>query len=245
VALLYFFSAVTAFFVEGHVQRLLSRRKMSKAIKHLSGPTIVCGGGRTGQHIVQELLATERPFVLVAWTRARGRAHAAAGLRVSGRDRRRPGRRHTPRGRHRARGRSRRVHQQRQGQPDRHGLRAAAAARPPDRLPVHRREDRGEDPQGRRRLRRLAQPDRRPAHDFGGGEADGRLVPRHHAPRSAFEAPRRIHAGSAAIPARGLDRGRPSSWATSSSTGWRAAKSGPSSRAGASVLPGRCGSQPG
>ncbi|MDH3211120.1 MAG: potassium channel family protein [Myxococcales bacterium] len=64
-ALLYFFSAVTAFFVEGHVQRLLWRRKMSKAIQHLSGHTIVCGGGHTGQHIVQELLATERPFVLI------------------------------------------------------------------------------------------------------------------------------------------------------------------------------------
>jgi voltage-gated potassium channel len=64
-ALLYFFSAATAFFVEGHAQKILWRRKMNKAIKGLTEHIVVCGGGHTGQHVAQELLGTERPFVLV------------------------------------------------------------------------------------------------------------------------------------------------------------------------------------
>lgn len=64
-SLLYFFSALTAFVVEGHMQQLLWRRKMSNAVGRLSGHIIVCGGGYTGQYIAEELLATERPFVLV------------------------------------------------------------------------------------------------------------------------------------------------------------------------------------
>ena len=64
-ALLYFFSAVTAFFVEGHVERLLWRRKMKNSIERLSHHMILCGGGFTGQHIALELIATERAFVLV------------------------------------------------------------------------------------------------------------------------------------------------------------------------------------
>ena len=64
-AFLYFFSSLTAFLVEGHIQHLLWRRSMSRAIERLSGHVIVCGGGHTGQYILQELAATKRPFVLI------------------------------------------------------------------------------------------------------------------------------------------------------------------------------------
>jgi voltage-gated potassium channel len=64
-AFLYFFSTFTAFLVEGHIQHLLWRRRMSRAIERLSGHIIVCGGGHTGWYIVQELAATQHPFVLI------------------------------------------------------------------------------------------------------------------------------------------------------------------------------------
>lgn len=60
-----FFSNLTALLVEGDVQLLFWRKRMSKAIAALEGHTIVCGAGHTGEHIVRELVATERPFVLV------------------------------------------------------------------------------------------------------------------------------------------------------------------------------------
>ena len=64
-ALAYFFSSATAFMVEGDLARVFWRRRMSKAIEALSGHVIVCGAGHTGTHVVQELVATKRPFVLV------------------------------------------------------------------------------------------------------------------------------------------------------------------------------------
>lgn len=62
---LYFFSTLTSFIVEGNLEHLIRRRKMEKAIRGLRGHYIVCGGGHTGEHIVRELLATARPFVLI------------------------------------------------------------------------------------------------------------------------------------------------------------------------------------
>ncbi len=61
----YFFSNLTAFMVEGSLDRMLWRRKMKRAIENLDGHYIVCGAGATGAHIVKELLQTERPFVLI------------------------------------------------------------------------------------------------------------------------------------------------------------------------------------
>jgi voltage-gated potassium channel len=70
----YFFSGLTAFMVEGGLDRLLWRRKMKRTIENLSGHFIVCGGGTTGAHIVGELLHTERPFVLIEENEDRARA---------------------------------------------------------------------------------------------------------------------------------------------------------------------------
>lgn len=61
----YFFSSLTAFLVEGNLERILWRRRMRRSINNLEHHYIVCGGGRTGSHMVRELIATERPFVLI------------------------------------------------------------------------------------------------------------------------------------------------------------------------------------
>ena len=61
----YFFSNLTAFMVEGNLDRILWRRRMRRSINALENHYIVCGASRTGQHMIQELLETERPFVLI------------------------------------------------------------------------------------------------------------------------------------------------------------------------------------
>ncbi len=62
---IYFFSNVTAFFVEGTLDRFFWRRKMSRKIARLTDHFIVCGGGKTGAHVVAELAETKRDFVLI------------------------------------------------------------------------------------------------------------------------------------------------------------------------------------
>lgn len=67
----YFFSNLTAFFVEGHLDRIFRERRMTRAIDRLSGHFIVCGGGHTGEHVIRELIETKRDFVLVERDEAR------------------------------------------------------------------------------------------------------------------------------------------------------------------------------
>lgn len=62
---LYFFSNLTAFMVEGTLDRFFWRRRMRKTTSRISDHFIVCGGGKTGEHVLLELLQTKRPFVLV------------------------------------------------------------------------------------------------------------------------------------------------------------------------------------
>ena len=61
----YSFSAITAFIVEGELSETLRRRRMEDRIKELKGHYIICGGGFTGESIVEELAKTHRPFVIV------------------------------------------------------------------------------------------------------------------------------------------------------------------------------------
>jgi voltage-gated potassium channel len=61
----YFFSSLTAFIVDGNLDRILWRRRMRRALNVLDKHYIICGGGRTGRHMIRELLETDRPFVLV------------------------------------------------------------------------------------------------------------------------------------------------------------------------------------
>ena len=58
-------SSITAFIVEGELKKLLGRRRMDKDIARLKDHDIVCGSDETAQTIIQELLATARPFVVI------------------------------------------------------------------------------------------------------------------------------------------------------------------------------------
>lgn len=61
----YIFSKVTAFIVAGELNEALRRRKMLKRIAQLSGHYIVCGAGRIGSIVVNELEKNRRPYVLM------------------------------------------------------------------------------------------------------------------------------------------------------------------------------------
>jgi len=61
----YLFSNITAFMVEGGLDRYLWERKMHRAIENLKDHTVVCGAGNTGRHVIGELLETRRPFVVI------------------------------------------------------------------------------------------------------------------------------------------------------------------------------------
>ena len=69
----FLFSNLTAFIVEGHLEQVLWGRTMNKRISALSDHFIVCGAGATGRHIIAELAATGRPFVLVEEDEIRAR----------------------------------------------------------------------------------------------------------------------------------------------------------------------------
>ena len=61
----YFFSTVTAFVLESDLDTTLRRKRMEKTIKKLSGHFIVCGFGRVGRNVSQELEATGRRYVAI------------------------------------------------------------------------------------------------------------------------------------------------------------------------------------
>jgi len=63
--MLYVFSVVTAFLVEGEITEIFWRRKMLKRITALKDHYIVCGLGDTGRHAVEELVRTHAPFVVI------------------------------------------------------------------------------------------------------------------------------------------------------------------------------------
>jgi voltage-gated potassium channel len=61
----YTLSVIARMVVEGEIKRLLGRRKMQKGLKELTDHYIVCGFGRVGRRIAQELYARGVPFVVV------------------------------------------------------------------------------------------------------------------------------------------------------------------------------------
>jgi voltage-gated potassium channel len=63
--LAYGLTVVTAFVVEGELQKLLGQRRMEKTLGRLQDHVIVCGAGETGKHVVEELLRTGTPCVVV------------------------------------------------------------------------------------------------------------------------------------------------------------------------------------
>lgn len=59
------FAFVTSLIVELDLGDLLKRRRTMKEIEKLTDHVIVCGGGRTGRQIAEELAAAGEPFVII------------------------------------------------------------------------------------------------------------------------------------------------------------------------------------
>lgn len=61
----YIFTNLTAFMVEGELNKVFRRKKMEKLIGKLRAHYIICGVERVGAYIVRELMETNRPYVMV------------------------------------------------------------------------------------------------------------------------------------------------------------------------------------
>lgn len=61
----YIMSVITAYLVEGKINEALWRRRMEKHIHNLKAHYIMCGIGRVGRNVANELSATRRPYVVV------------------------------------------------------------------------------------------------------------------------------------------------------------------------------------
>ena len=62
---LYVVSTTAEFIVEGHLKGVLGRKKMTKKIHELNGHYIICGFGRVGQRVAQELKKDGAEFVVI------------------------------------------------------------------------------------------------------------------------------------------------------------------------------------
>jgi voltage-gated potassium channel len=63
--ILYGLTEITTFIVEGEMSGILRRRRMNQKINKLSKHYILCGLGNTGYYVLEELLRTRRPAVVV------------------------------------------------------------------------------------------------------------------------------------------------------------------------------------
>lgn len=63
--LVYFASAVTAFFVEGQLGQVFWRRRIRQAIAALKDHYIVCGAGAVAGHVLEELHRVKRPVMVI------------------------------------------------------------------------------------------------------------------------------------------------------------------------------------
>lgn len=61
----YIMSLLVAYLVEGKINEALWRRRMEKHIHKLKNHYIVCGVGRVGRNVANELAATHRPCVVI------------------------------------------------------------------------------------------------------------------------------------------------------------------------------------
>jgi len=64
-AVTFLFTSLTVFFLESDLDYSLRRRRMEKQIRKLHGHYIVCGFGRVGRNVANELTTTHRPFVAI------------------------------------------------------------------------------------------------------------------------------------------------------------------------------------
>jgi voltage-gated potassium channel len=61
----YVVGTIIQFMMEGRIREILGRRKLEKGIQNLKGHYIICGYGRVGSSICEELLASRRSGVIV------------------------------------------------------------------------------------------------------------------------------------------------------------------------------------
>lgn len=64
-ALAYVQGNLTALLVEGVIGQVLRRNRMRKAIANIDRHVVVAGAGSTGKHVIEELVATGTPFVVI------------------------------------------------------------------------------------------------------------------------------------------------------------------------------------
>lgn len=64
-AFIYFFSQLMGFIVEGSLDHMFLRIRMNKQLDRMRDHYIVCGAGHTGVHVIDELVRTNRPVVLI------------------------------------------------------------------------------------------------------------------------------------------------------------------------------------
>ncbi len=62
--LTYFLTNMASLFIEGDLVKSRKRSQMEKKVSKMEGHYIVCGAGRVGSNIAQELLKTDREFVI-------------------------------------------------------------------------------------------------------------------------------------------------------------------------------------
>jgi len=62
---LYAVGKISAFFVEGELSKLLKQRKMNKVLDAMKDHYIVCGYGKTGKHVLDELLQKGLEVVMI------------------------------------------------------------------------------------------------------------------------------------------------------------------------------------
>lgn len=63
--LAYMQSSLTALLVEDVIGHALRRRRMKGEVARISGHVVVAGAGGTGKHVIEELFATQTPFVVI------------------------------------------------------------------------------------------------------------------------------------------------------------------------------------
>lgn len=61
----YGISTLTVLMIEGELSGILRKKKMAKKIKKLAGHYIICGGGKTGQPLIMELIKNRETIVLI------------------------------------------------------------------------------------------------------------------------------------------------------------------------------------
>lgn len=78
----YFFSSVTALVLASDFDKSIRRRRMDKQIKNLHGHFILCGFGRVGRNVAQELEVTHRHYVVIDENPEMIQAHAEKHLNL-------------------------------------------------------------------------------------------------------------------------------------------------------------------